>query len=330
MHKRIAILFLAGVLCLASVAVFAAGKPIVIGVSFDNINHPYWNADIAGMQEMAKSLGAELKILNAQGDVNAQNQQIESLIAAKVDAIICIPADNKAVMQAIKKANAAKIPFIWNDRAIFSSADAQVSYGVGTDNFTLAKNGAQWMADTAKKNGQKLKVLVLLGPLTDNNAVERDKGFSAAIEANSDVMTLAARVPAGWDEAKSLAATVNALQANHNINAILMPADLQLPAVESALKQYKKYIKVGSKGHVMLGALNGDKVALDAVKDGYADVIMCQPILDTGRQTVKAAVDLVQGKKLDPNGVLSPGFLVYKDNFEETAYNAYGYFGTKM
>ncbi len=329
MHKRVVVAVLVAALCLASGALFAAGKNIVIGVSFDNINHPYWNADIAGMQEEAKALGAELKILNAQGDVNAQNQQIESLIAAKVNAIICIPADNKAVLQAVKKANKARIPFVWNDRAIFNTADAKVTFGVGTDNFTLAKNGAQWIADEAKKAGQKLKVLILLGPLTDNNAIERDKGFSAAIDANSDVMELVAKVPAGWDEAKSLAVTVNALQANRNINCILMPADLQLPAVASALKQYKKYVKAGQKGHVWLGALNGDKVALDAVKDGYADVVMCQPIIDTGRLTVRAAVDAVKGKKLDPNGQLSPGFLVYRENFEQTAYNAYGYFGLK-
>ena len=329
MTKRAIVFVVAATLCLISATVFAAGNKYVIGVSFDTINHPYWKSDIAGMQTAATKLGAELKILNAQGDVNAQNQQIESLIAAKVQAVICIAADNKAVLQAVKKCNEANIPFVWNDRQVFGTTDAKVSYGVGTDNFALAKNGVQWIADHAKKTNEKLKVLILLGPLTDNNAIERDKGFSAAIEANPDVLDLVAKVPAGWDEAKSLAATVNSLQAHPEINCILMPADLQLPAVESGLKQYKRYVKEGQPGHVVLGALNGDKVALDAVKDGYEEVVMCQPIIDTGRLTVQAAVDLINGKKLDENGQLNPGFLVYKENFKEKAYDAYGYFGMK-
>jgi len=316
-------------MCLASASVFAAGNKYVVGVSFDTINHPYWKSDIAGMQAAAKELGVELKILNAQGDVNAQNHQIENLLASKVQAVICIAADNKAVLQSVKKCNQANVPFIWNDRQVFGTADAKVSYGVGTDNVALAKNGVQWIADYARKNNLKLKVLILLGPLTDNNAIERDKGYSAAIDANSDVLDLVAKVPAGWDEAKSLAATVNSLQAHPEINCILMPADLQLPAVESGLKQYKRWVKEGQPGHVVLGALNGDKVALDAVKDGYEEVVMCQPIIDTGRLTVQAAVDLINGKKLDENGQLNPGFLVYKENFNDKAYDAYGYFGMK-
>jgi len=49
----------------------------VVGVSMDTVDHPFWQADVAGMKDKAKELGIELDIQVAQGDANVQNKQIE-------------------------------------------------------------------------------------------------------------------------------------------------------------------------------------------------------------------------------------------------------------
>jgi len=305
----------------------SAPKKYTIGVSMGVINDPYWVADINAMKQEAAQLGANIVVVNASGSADDQNNQIQQLLAQKVQAIIASPNDSQTILQAVAACNQANVPFIWNDRPVISTDSAKVSYGVGTDNAPMAKMGGQWLADYARQNHLKLKVLDLLGDLSDPNAIAREKGFTDAINANSDVMQLVANVPAGYEAAGALTAATNALEAHPEINTIVMAADAQLPGVVSALTQANRYKPVGQAGHVLLASINGATNALQAVKDGNEDVVICQPIIQTGQSTVQAAVQLIGGQQLNPAGQLNPGFLVSKDNFATQAPNAYGYSG---
>jgi ABC-type sugar transport system substrate-binding protein len=307
----------------------AATKKYVIGISQDMMDSPYNVANMTSMENTAKELGAELVILVAQTDVNKQIQQIESLITQGVDAIICNPKDGKALTQVIKKANEAGIPFIFNDRAIFSTEDSKVDYGIATDNRELAKMGTQWIVDYAKKNGLVLNALVFIGSLADNNAIERDKGFKEIAEANTDVIKIVSEVPTDWVPEKALSGTVNALQANKDINFIFTPSDYLLPAIQSGLQQAGRYFKIGEKGHIYIGCFDGDAVGMEAIRDGYAIVDMCQNPVNIGKLCVEAAVKIIEGKRSELPGeyYMDPGFLVNVDNFDEMAYQSYGWFG---
>ena len=81
-------LIVAALIVSGTAVAFAAGSgeaakkgPIVIGVTMDTVDHPFWQADIAGMEDTAKELGVTLDIQVAQGDANVQNKQIEDMLA---------------------------------------------------------------------------------------------------------------------------------------------------------------------------------------------------------------------------------------------------------
>jgi len=304
-----------------------SAEKITIGISMDLMDSPYWEVLT---QTIADTIGdkGETIILVAQSDVKAQNDQIASFISQGVDAIICVPRDGKALSESIKKCNEAGIPFIFADRPIESTENAKVDYGVATNNFELAKLGTQWMVDYAKKNDIHLNVLVFVGGLTDNNAIERDRGFMEILEANPDVVTIVQKVPTEWQPEKALAGTVNALQANEEINCIFTPSDYLLPAITSGLQQADRYVPLGEEGHIMIATFDGDAVGMEAIRDGYALVDMCQPVFQAGQLAAEAAMKLIAGEEMDKEFHLDPGFLVTIDNFEETAYLSYGWFGT--
>ena len=79
----------------------------------------------------------------------------------------------------MKAANKANIPFVYTDRTLASTDDAKVGWGIATDNYALTVNGWKWMAEHARKNKLKLKVLELVGSLSDENVLRRTDGFKA-------------------------------------------------------------------------------------------------------------------------------------------------------
>jgi ABC-type sugar transport system substrate-binding protein len=299
-----------------------AGK-VVIGVTMDTVDHPFWQADIAGMKEKAKELGVELDIQVAQGDANVQNKQIEDMLAKGDRAIICAAKDSKAILQAVKKCNDKKVPFIYNDRAVFSTDDAKVDWGAGTDNYLLAKAGWEWMAKYARAKGLKLKVLELVGDLADNNVLDRSKGFKEVVAANSDIVQIVASVPTEWNLDKALAGATNALQANKDLNCIYMHSDYLLEPTVQALKQANKYFKIGEPGHVVVMPFGGSKNSLDGVRGGYYEMCFGMNIYGTGAQCVQAAVDSTKGKAFGkPMG--DPGFVIDAKTVGTLGATAYG------
>jgi ABC-type sugar transport system substrate-binding protein len=324
-------LIVAALIVSGTAVAFAAGSgeaakkgPVVIGVTMDTVDHPFWQADIAGMKDKAKELGVTLDIQVAQGDANVQNKQIEDMLAKGVSAIICAAKDSKAILQAVKKCNDKKVPFIYNDRAVFSTDNAKVDWGAGTDNYLLAKAGWEWMAKYARQKGLKLKVLELVGDLADNNVLDRSKGFKEVMNANKDIVELVTSVPTEWNLDKALAGATNALQANKEINAIYMHSDYLLEPTVQALKQANKYFKVGEAGHVVVMPFGGSKNSLDGVRGGWYEMCFGMNIYGTGAQCVQAAVDFTKGKAFGkPMG--DPGFVIDASNVSKLGETAYGH-----
>lgn len=320
---------------LSSLAVFAGGAAepdaagdddqITIGVALDNLNDPFWLGIKKGIDDAAADLGVELVIRTAEGDAVRQNNQIEDMIAQGVDGLVTVYVDRTSILQAVAAANEAGVPFVYCDRTLESTADAEVAWGIATDNYALTVNGWEWMAGYARENGMELKVLELVGSLADENVLRRSDGFAEVMEANSDFIELVQQVPTEWNLERALAGTVNALQANPQINTIFMHSDYLLGSTISALRQAGRWVPIGEEGHVMVMPYSGNSESLQAMRDGYVEMTFGMDVYKTGYEAVRAAVMLAQGG--DPGEPVSDaGFIITQENFEETAPRAYGSF----
>jgi ABC-type sugar transport system, periplasmic component len=312
------------VLPMTATAASKGGK-VTIGVSLDNLNDPFWLGIKKGIDDAGKNLGVDLVIRTAEGDAVKQNSQIDDMIAQGVSGIVCVYVDFKAILQAVKACNKAGIPFVYCDRTLSSTADAKVAWGIATDNYALTVNGWKYMADYARKNKMKLKVLELVGSLSDENVLRRTDGFKEVMKANSDIIQLVQQVPTEWNLEKALAGATNALQAHPEINAIFMHSDYLLGATISALRQAGRYTKIGEKGHVIVMPYSGNKASMDAMKSGYVEMTFGMDVYKEGYDSVKAAVELSQGKTYG-SPVNDAGFIISQENLAQTSKRAYGSF----
>lgn len=298
----------------------AADGEITIGISMDAIESQMWVENQRSMHETLDAMGVKYTEVIADGDAQKQNQQVETLIAAGVDAIIIAPKDGTAIVSAIKKCNEAGIPVVMNNRA--AGEGAEVACTVSSDNTAMVEREMNYILEQAKASGKKYKVLKFIGNLTDVNAVARDEGFKKVADANPDVFEVVAEVPTEWKPELALSGALNAFQANPDINMIFSPSDALLPAIQSALKQVDKWYPADDEKHVTFVTFDGAKDAVDQIKAKYVDIVSVQDATMQGKLCVENAVKLARGETVDPNAY-DPGFEVALENVEEKGFAGY-------
>jgi ABC-type sugar transport system substrate-binding protein len=326
MKKKLISLVLVLVLVMTvfgSIDIWAVKKRFVIGISMDSLESAFWVANEQAMKQKAKELGVKVIEVMAEGDPNKQNQQMENLIANRVNAIICAPKDGAAIVAAIKKCKAAKIPVIMNNRPVQGNITPELS--VLSDNYVMAKKVLQWFVDKARKDGKKYKALLLIGSLGDENAIERQKGHKEVLDASKDVIDLVAEVPTQWKLEVALAGVQNAFQAHPDIDLVISPSDAMLPSVKSALMQKGHWKKIGQKGHVALVSFDGDRLGMQYLKDGYCWADAAQAADQTGYLCVEWAVKLAKGQKPVNPVMRDPGIIANIDNLKEVGPKVWGW-----
>ena len=126
-------------------------------------------------------------------------------------------------------------------------------------------------AEIARNEGKSYKAILLIGSLSDENAVLRKQGHDEAIAANSDVYDIVAEVPTDWNLDTALKGLQNALQANPDIDLIISPSDYLWPPIRSSLEQTGRWAKIGEENHVSVVSFDGDEVGMQYMKDGYSE-----------------------------------------------------------
>ena len=107
-------LLAAGTLGLPIMVKAQQGKTVAL--LFDSLVSPFWVAGLDIMREKAKANGWAVLEGISNFDDNKQFEQVKAMIARKVDGILIIQTDAKAVIPAIRAANAANIPMVHFNR----------------------------------------------------------------------------------------------------------------------------------------------------------------------------------------------------------------------
>jgi ABC-type sugar transport system substrate-binding protein len=303
------------------------GKGMSIGLSMDSLESAFWVANEKAIKAQAEKDNVKLVEVIAEGDANKQNQQVENLIAQGVKAIIIAPKDGSAIEAAVQKAHDAGIPVIMDNRPVQGTVNPDLQ--ILSDNSAMATQALQWFVDKAKKENKTYKALLLIGALSDQNAIERKTGHMAVLDANKDVINVVAQVPSEWKQDVALAGIQNAFQANPDINLIITPSDFLLPPIQSALEQIGKWKKIGEDGHISLVTFDGDENGMSALKNGYSEVDAAQSADGTGFAAVDWAIKLANGEKPAQMNLLDPGKIATLDNKADVWPTIWGWAGAK-
>ncbi|MGW0735662.1 substrate-binding domain-containing protein [Streptomyces sp. NPDC002851] len=223
------------------------GKKVTIGFAGPQADHGWLNAINVNARERAeKYQDVTLEITEGSNDTAAQIGQIDTLINKKVDVLVILPADGKAMTQAGLKAMRADIPVVNLDR-IFASPQAYRCW-IGGDNYGMGLNAGHYIGEQLK--GKKNARVVELAGLDNLELTkQRTEGFDDALKNYPNIKKVARQaaeftVESGQEKMSQL------LQAQKNFDALWNHDDDQGVGALRAVKQAGRddFLMVGGAG----------------------------------------------------------------------------------
>jgi ribose transport system substrate-binding protein len=240
----------------APVADDKPGKAVTIGFAGPQADHGWLNAINENAKSRAKKYSeVTLEITEGSNDTAAQIGQVQTLINKKVDVLVILPADGKALTQVGLQAMKAGIPVINLDR-IFASPQAYRCW-IGGDNYGMGLNAGNYIGEQLK-NKPNAKVIELAGLDNLELTKQRTQGFDDALKNYPNIKKVA-RQAADFTVESGQAKMAQLLQAQSQFDALWNHDDDQGVGALRAIAQ------AGRKDFLMVGGA-GAKSAMDAIK----------------------------------------------------------------
>lgn len=232
------------------------GKAVTIGFAGPQADHGWLNAINVNAKSRAETYSdVTLETTEGSNDTAAQIGQVKTLINKKVDVLVVLPADGKALTQVGLEAMRAGIPVVNLDR-IFASPQAYRCW-VGGDNYGMGLNAGHYIGEQLKDK-PNAKVVELAGIDNLELTKQRSQGFADALKNYSNIK-LVARQAADFTVESGQAKMAQLLQAQKQFDALWNHDDDQGVGALRAIKQ------AGRDEFIMVGGA-GAKSAMDAIK----------------------------------------------------------------
>ena len=232
----------------------APKQPLRIGMTFQELNNPYFVTMKQALEEAAASIGATVVTTDARHDVAKQIGDVEDMIQKKIDILLLNPTDSAGVQSAVRSAKKAGVIVV----AVDANAQGPVDSFVGSKNLDAGRLACEYLA---KNIGEKGDVAILDGiPVVP--ILERVKGCREALAKYPGIKVVSTQ-NGKQERATALTVTENILQANKNLKGVFsvndggsMGAlaaieasgkDVKLTSVDVAPEAIKAMQKAGSK-----------------------------------------------------------------------------------
>lgn len=260
-------------------------KKIKIGVSLPTQEVERWVRDKNNLISEGEKAGCEILMQIANNDPAKQNNQVENLIAQKIDVLIISPHDADAAATAVAAAKKAGIPVVGFVRLILNAdLDAHVS-----DDFVRT---GELQGEFLLKAAPKGNYIVLRGDKGDYNWFFFHSGAMKILQPaidKGDIKIVVDQHAVDWKPENAMKITENALTANkNNIVAVLSPNDgLAGGAIQALAAQ-------GMAGKI---PVSGGDAGLDAatrIFQGTQSMTVFRDQLSLAQSAIKIAVALAK------------------------------------
>lgn len=265
-------------------------EKIQIGMSFDSFVIERWQRDRDIFVSVAKELGAEVNVQNANGDVEEQKKQIDYFIQKGMDVIVIICIDSDSLQDSVKKAQDAGIKIIAYDRL---TVDADVDLYISFDNAMVGTMMAEALIDEGLAGG---KVVMLGGSPTDNNVPIVEGAFREVMEENQ-VTILASTHAEGWKAEKASNFIYENPLVIANTDAIMCGNDDLATQVVRALSEKRK------AGSILVVGQDADLAACQRIVEGTQVMTVYKPVEKLAARAAEAAVALAKGEDIQGEDV---------------------------
>lgn len=330
--RRIMIALLGGLLLgLSMITTAAAQTKGMVYYLVPTLNDEFQTGSVSALGMFLKQVGYDLTALNADNKTEAQQSQMNDVIALKPAAIILAAVDFNALKPSIESARAAGIPVVEFDRQITSTPSDFTSVAGTVEIGHIAADQAEAMLK-ARKGAVKGKILQVLGDPGDPYTLDIQKGFEEKMKAFPDVKIIS--LPAlQWEASNAGTIVSDQLQSNPDIDLIFLhAASLSVAATASLEAAGKK------PGDIMMMSSNGAPVGLDLIRKGWLNTEVEQPLYAQAAAIAMFMDKVVAKQEIKPGeydviglkGVLTneawgpnikiPGSAITKENVDNPAF----------
>jgi ABC-type sugar transport system substrate-binding protein len=270
------------------------GKKLTVALMPKSKGNAYFISCKAGADEAAKELGVDLLFDGpTEPDPAKQNEIIENWITLGVDVIAAACENKEGISTALKKAREKGIKVITYD------SDANPDARDFFVNQATPEGIAQTLMDEAARlTNSEGEFAIITASLTAANMNEWRKNIEARLAEKYPKMKLVETKPCDDLKDKAQTEATNLLSAYPNLKLIMAICSPAVPGAAEAVKQ------AGKTGTVKVIGLGLPSENRKYVHEGVTQSVILWKTKDLGYLTIKAAVDLANGK-------LKPGATEY-------------------
>lgn len=269
----------------------AAAKHYTIGLANQQESVTFPAAIAKGAKAQAAKLGIKIVDDDSQGDQAKQANQVQDLIAQKVDAILLVPLSPGPAQALVDQAAAANIPIATAHGYVGANNTADKPYS--KLKFIIDEN-EMGAGDTAGKMALKAlpqggQVAVITGaPGFAENTLRVTKFKSELASAGSGKYTVVASQPGNWTKQDGQSACQNILAAHPKVGLIYAISDDMAVGCAAAASS------AGSSAKII--GIGGSQSGIDAIKAGQVYGTVCYKPYDEGVRAVQMMYDVLTGK----------------------------------
>ncbi len=287
----------------------AAAKGLVIGHSYQNLQNQFFSDELAAERALAQERGHQVIDVQANNNPAKQLDDVNSLIARKVDVLAIDAVDPAAIQPALDAAEQAGIPVI---SLIAEPKGGKADALIYLDSVKDGANGCQLIVDGLGGTG---KVVILTGPLQILAAKQRADGCRKTLQAKPGIK-IVAEVNTDYSLRDAEQKMTDVLQAHPEVDAVFGGND------DIALGAIRALDSAGQKpaDKVIVG-VDGTKAALQAICDGEMTATLAT-FPKAEALLVMDTVEKIASKQAFEAKVLFPAVKVDKSNLSDRAVEA--------
>jgi ribose transport system substrate-binding protein len=263
-------------------------RPYVALIS-KGFQHQFWQAVKTGAEQAAEEFDVEITFEgpDTEADVDQQIQQLQTALDKNPTAIGFAALDSQAAGPLLQQAKDSNIPVIAFDSGVDSDIPLTTA---ATDNLAAAAEAAKHLADAVGHEG---KVALVVHDQTSVTGQQRRDGFVDYMEENEPGIEIVDIQYGGGDQAKSADLAKAILAANPDLKGIYGSNEGSAIGVVQAVKE----LGIDATQLAVVGFDSG-KAQMDAIREGLMLGAITQNPVGIGYETVKAAVEAINGEEL--------------------------------
>lgn len=292
--KALLTLVICVALCLQMCAMAEENFSFTVAISLNSLDE-YQTAMTQALEEELAKLGGTLIQYNADGSVEKQIADVETITMTDVDVIVIQPADPDGSVVAVQTAHAPGIPTICYQLSCNVTLDDLDIRVAQRDPQIRGKVQANWVKAYLDANPDVvLNVCSLMG--APNGGSNGYKGWIHIYEdeAYADRIHEIIAMDSGWSRSTAISIVEDWLIAHPEMNCIQAEND------EMALAAVTAIMNAGlNPGDYIIMGMNGDLAAQESIKEGGLTMTAANSKRAQSKICAEACLALAQGQRFE-------------------------------